>query len=139
MVRRQVEVIFGGHTIAVSINLLRVLETFHPPTYYFPPDSVLAGALEPSERSSYCEWKGVASFLHVVRADKRAEDAAWTYRDPLPGFEALRDHIAFYPARMDACLVEGELVRPQPGGSYGGWITRDVVGPFKGVPGSDGW
>lgn len=138
-VRQQCEVIFGGHTIAITLAAQRVLETSHPPNYYFPPDSVLAGALEPTEHRSFCEWKGVASYFHVVRGDQIAEHAAWTYADPSPGYEALRDHVAFYPQRMEACLVDGELVRAQPGGFYGGWITSRVVGPFKGAPGSSTW
>lgn len=138
-VRRQCEVIFGGQTIAITLSPVRVLETSHPPVYYFPPDSVLAGALDPIERTSYCEWKGVASYFNVVRADALARAAAWTYRDPKPGYEMLRDHIAFYPADMEMCLVDGDFVRPQPGGFYGGWITSHVAGPFKGEPGTEGW
>jgi uncharacterized protein (DUF427 family) len=138
-VRRQCEVIFGGQTIAITLTPVRVLETSHPPVYYFPPDSVVGGALVPIDRTSYCEWKGMASYFDVVRRDERAPAAAWTYRDPKPGYEILRDHVAFYAAAMDACLVDGELVRPQPGGFYGGWVTSDVVGPFKGEPGSEGW
>jgi uncharacterized protein (DUF427 family) len=138
-VRRQCEVIFGGQTIAITLSPVRVLETSHPPVYYFPPESVLAGALSPTTGSSFCEWKGVASYFDVVRGNQIATAAAWTYRDPKPGYESIRDHIAFYPSAMEACLVEGELVRPQPGGFYGGWITVDVVGPFKGEPGSGGW
>jgi uncharacterized protein (DUF427 family) len=132
-------VIFGSHTIAITLQPLRVLETSHPPVYYFPPGSVLEGALEPTDRTSWCEWKGRASYLHVVRGDRRAEHAAWTYPEPGPGYEALAGHIAFYATPMDACLVDGELVRPQPGGFYGGWITSWVVGPFKGEPGSEAW
>ena len=135
----QCEVVFGGHTIAVTLDPLRICETSHPPNYYFPPDSVLAGALEPTEHQSFCEWKGVATYFNVVRYDQVATHAAWTYRDPSPGYERLRDHVAFYPQRVEACLVEGELVRAQPGGFYGGWITTHVVGPFKGGPGSSRW
>ena len=140
VVRKQCEVIFGGNTIAITLAPVKVCETSHPPVYYFPPDSVLAGALDPIERTSYCEWKGVASYFDVVRGDEhRARAAAWTYRDPKPGYEVLKDHIAFYPAAMELCLAGGEFVRPQPGGFYGGWITSEVAGPFKGVPGSEGW
>jgi uncharacterized protein (DUF427 family) len=138
-VRRQCEVIFGGQTIAITLAPLRVLETSHPPVYYFPPDSVLAGALDLTDKTSFCEWKGVASYFDVVRSEHVAPAAAWTYRDPSPGYEALKDHIAFYAHPMEVCLVDGEYVRPQPGGFYGGWVTMDVVGPFKGEPGSEGW
>ena len=138
--RHQCEVIFAGRTIAITLAPVRVLETSHPPAYYFPPDSVIPGALAPSDRTSFCEWKGVASYFDVVGPDgQRAPAAAWTYRDPNPAFELLRDHVAFYPAAMEVCLVDGEFVRPQPGGFYGGWITSHVAGPFKGGPGSEGW
>ena len=139
VVRRQCEVIFGGQTIAITLSPVRVLETSHPPVYYFPPESVLAGALSPTTGASLCEWKGMATYFDVVRGTHVATAGAWTYRDPKPGYQALKDHIAFYPSAMEACLVDGELVRPQPGGFYGGWITMDVVGPFKGEPGSGGW
>ncbi|MEW6152587.1 MAG: DUF427 domain-containing protein [Actinomycetota bacterium] len=139
-VRRQCEVIFAGRTIAITLAPVRVIETSHPPTYYFPPESVIPGALVPNEHRTYCEWKGWASYFDVVGPDgQAAPDAAWTYRDPKPGFEAIADHIAFYPQPMEVCLVDGDFVRPQPGGFYGGWVTSDVAGPFKGVPGSEGW
>lgn len=137
--RHQCEVIYGGHTIAITLAPQIVQERSHPPVYYFPPGSVLAGALEPSDRTSWCEWKGRASYFNVVRGNNRAEDAAWTYRQPLPGYEALTDHVAFYVGLMEVCLVDGEMVRPQPGGFYGGWVTSKVAGPFKGVAGSAGW
>jgi len=138
-VRAQVEVVFDDHTIAVTLSPLRVLETSHPPVYYLPVDSVVPGCLVPSGRTSRCEFKGVATYYSVVHRRRVAADAAWTYDDPSPGYEALAGHVAFYPGKMDACLVDSELVTPQPGGFYGGWITSDVVGPFKGEPGTEGW
>ena len=125
--------------IADTTRAHRVLETSHPPVYYLPPDDILAGALVATLRSSFCEFKGAAQYRTVSAGGKRAEDAAWSYANPSPRFAVLRDHVAFYPGRMDACTVDGELVVPQPGGFYGGWITGDVVGPFKGGPGSAGW
>jgi len=118
-----------------------VLETSHPPGYYFPLADVDAGALVASRgRGSQCEWKGAASYYDLVGGDgRRVERAAWTYHAPTRGFEAIRDAVAFYPAPMDACTVDGELVIPQPGGFYGGWITADIAGPFKGAPGTMGW
>ncbi len=139
LIRKQCEVCFAGQTIAITLAPVRVLETSHPPTYYFPPDSVLPGALWEIDKTTYCEWKGVASYFDVVRGDQVAPGAAWTYRDPMPGFELIKDYVAFYPRAMEVCLVGGEFVRPQPGGYYGGWITSDIVGPFKGVEGSEGW
>ena len=131
---------FGGAVVCDTRAPIRVLETSHPPTYYLPVADFASGALRPAEGRSLCEWNGWAAYFDVVGGDGRvAEAAAWGYPEPLPGFEPLRDHVAVYAAEMDACLVEGELVEPQPGAFYGGWITSRVVGPFKGVPGSMGW
>jgi len=135
----QVEVVFGGVTIAVTRAPLRVLETSHPPNYYFPPDSVIPGIFRASIKTSWCEWKGLANYYSVVHRGKAVADAVWTYRDPLPGYEALTGYLAFYPGLMEACVVNAELVLPQPGGFYGGWVTSKVAGPFKGEPGSMGW
>lgn len=139
-VERRIRVVLGGATIVDSRRAHRVLETSHPPAYYVPLDDVVPGVLVPSARgSTHCEWKGLASYYDVVSGGTRAEGAAWTYHDPSPGFEAIRDAVAFYPGPMDACYVDEERVEPQPGGFYGGWITPDVVGPFKGAPGTLGW
>jgi uncharacterized protein (DUF427 family) len=125
--------------IAETSRAYRVLETSHPPVYYLPPEDVIPGALVATARSSYCEFKGAARYFTVTAGGKRAEDAAWAYPDPSPAFAVIRDHVAFYPGRMDACTVEREVVVPQPGGFYGGWITGDIVGPFKGGPDTVGW
>ncbi len=138
-VAAQVEVIFAGQTVAITLEPLRVLETSHPPTWYLPPGGVIAEYLVPSGRTSYCEFKGVATWLTLTVGRHTSVDAAWTYRRPSPGYEALADHVAFYPAKVEVCLVDGEMAMPQPGGYYGGWITSKVVGPFKGEPGSEGW
>jgi hypothetical protein len=58
---------------------------------------------------------------------------------PSPGCESIRDHLAFYPGRVDACFVDDEQVRAQEGDFYGGWITADIEGPFKGGPGTRSW
>jgi uncharacterized protein (DUF427 family) len=127
--------------IADTVRGHRVLETSHPPVYYFPIEDVADGALVPStSRRSVCEWKGVAAYYDVVGGDgRRVDRGGWSYRSPTAGFEAIRDAVAFYPAPMDSCTVAGEPVTPQPGGFYGGWITSDLVGPFKGAPGTMGW
>ena len=134
-----VEITFGGVRIASTRRALRVLETSHPPSYYLPPDAFVPGSLRPASGRSVCEWKGTASYLDVVGGDRVASRAGWTYRHPTPAFSELADHVAVYPAAMDACTVAGEVVRPQPGGFYGGWITDRVVGPFKGAPGTEFW
>ena len=117
----------------------RVLETSHPPVYYIPPADIAPGVLHPTARTSVCEWKGAARYYTVQVGAQTAEHAAWAYPAPTPAFQPIRDYVAFYPALMDACLIDGAPVQPQPGGFYGGWITPDIVGPFKGVPGSGGW
>lgn len=136
---KHLRVVFNGVIVAETRRGKRVLETSHPPVYYFPPEDVRMEHLVKASGSSWCEWKGRASTYDVVVAGKQAKRGAWTYHQPSEGFEAIKDHIAFYPASMDGCYVDGERVRPQPGSFYGGWITDDVVGPFKGGPGTQGW
>ena len=125
-----------GTLICETDHCLRVLETFHPPTYYLPPESIRKDLLVSSRNRgrSFCEWKGVAQYWDLVIADQCLEGAIWTYPDPSPTFRALAGWYALYPGRMDQCSVNGETVIPQPGRFYGGWITSQVVGPFKGDP-----
>jgi uncharacterized protein (DUF427 family) len=131
---------FRGHTICDTHAPLRVLETSHPPTYYLPVSDFIPGTVRPAPGHSFCEFKGQANYFDIVGADgKVAERAAWGYPNPSVPFAPLRDHVAVYAQAMDECLVDGERVTPQPGGFYGGWITSAVVGPFKGVPGSQLW
>lgn len=134
-----VEVVLDGVTVARTSRSWRVLETSHPPTYYLPRESFAEGALRPAPGSSYCEWKGVAAYFDLVAGDVVASRAGWTYPEPTRGFEPLAGAVAVMPSAVDRCLVDGEVVRPQVGGFYGGWITDRVVGPFKGGPGSAWW
>jgi uncharacterized protein (DUF427 family) len=136
---RHLQIVHRGVVVADTRRGVRTLETSHPPTYYFPPGDVAAGILRPSPRTSFCEWKGHAAYWSVAVAGERLEDAAWSYPAPNADFAILKDHIAFYAAPFDACMVDGERVTPQPGGFYGGWITAHVAGPFKGGPGSRFW
>lgn len=135
----QVEAWLGGTRIALSTRALRVLETSHPPVYYLPLDDFAEGALQPAEGSSFCEFKGRASYYDVVAGAARAARAAWRYPDPAPGYEELSETAALYPGRLDLIRVDGERVRAQEGDFYGGWITSRVTGPFKGAPGTLGW
>ena len=129
---------FAGHEIAKTSEAYRVLETSHPPTWYLPPGSVQQTFLIATAKQSFCEWKGIAIYWTVRMDDQTAENAAWSYPSPRGDFANIRDYFAFYPFIFE-CYVDGERVQPQPGGFYGGWITRDLVGPFKGIPGSSGW
>ena len=137
--RERIRIILGGELILDTTDSLRVLETSHPPVYYVPPSSFIPGALEPASGSSFCEFKGSARYLTVRGGSAVAERAAWFYPEPVAGYADLADRVAVYPGRMDSCEVDGERVRPQAGGFYGGWITDRVVGPFKGEPGTMGW
>jgi len=128
-----------GIIIADTRASVRTLETSHPPSYYIPPGDIAPGVLRRAAGSSFCEWKGSALYWDVVICDLVLPRVGWSYPDPTPAFASLRDHVAFYAAPFDRCSVDGETVVPQPGAFYGGWITADLVGPFKGIPGSMGW
>jgi uncharacterized protein (DUF427 family) len=136
---RRVRIELGGRVVADSTRALRVLETSHPPTIYVPPEDFAPGSLRDAAGSSLCEWKGRASYVDIVAGDVVAPRAGWTYRSPVAAYAALRDHVAVYPGRMDACWLDDERVQSQEGDFYGGWITSDLVGPFKGPPGTLGW
>ena len=131
---QRIEVIALAEVLVETNVSLRVLETFHPPTLYVPPEAVRLDLLEPAAGRSFCEWKGIARYFSVVVGERRIERALWSYPQPTPAFAALAGWFALYPALMDGCWMNGERVEPQPGGIYGGWITSAVQGPFKGDP-----
>jgi uncharacterized protein (DUF427 family) len=136
---REVLVRWGSVEVARTRRAIRVLETAHPPSFYLPWADVARHLLQPEAgAASFCEWKGPARYWTLVDGTRRLSGVAWSYPEPLPGAEALADCVAFYPAQLD-CTVDGAPVTPQPGGFYGGWITPDLAGPFKGEPGSSGW
>ena len=136
--RREVVVRLGDVEIARTRAALRVLETASPPTWYLPWADLRPAHLVRCGGSSMCEWKGRAGYWSVLAAGQRLEAVAWSYETPLPGFEAIRGYLGFYPQELE-CSVDGVGVRPQPGRFYGGWVTPELVGPFKGEPGSSGW
>ena len=137
---RRVRIELGGTVVVDSAHALRVLETSHPPTIYVPPTDITDGALRPvAGKRSFCEWKGDASYYDVLGGERTETAAAWTYHEPVARYAALRDHVCFYPSRMDACWLDDERVLSQAGDFYGGWITQDLQGPFKGGPGTLGW
>lgn len=135
----RIQIELGGVTIVDTRRAKRVLETSHPPVYYIPPEDILDGALRPTSRRTFCEYKGQARYYAVTGGDRTEPDAAWSYDEPTPEFASIANYFAFYPSRMDRCLIDDEEVRSQPGDFYGGWITDDIVGPFKGDPGTMGW
>ncbi|MER3389032.1 MAG: DUF427 domain-containing protein [Microcella sp.] len=138
-VHARVTIELGGRQIAESTRAVRVLETSHPPAYYLPPEDFAAGALVPAEGTSFCEFKGRAQYYDVVGGDLSAPRSAWYYANPSPGFASIAGFVSVYPGRMDRCTVDGEVVQAQEGDFYGGWITANIVGPFKGAPGTWGW
>lgn len=136
---RRLRVVFAGETIAETTRALRVLETSHPPTYYIPIEDIQMRYLQPSPHRSFCEFKGEAAYWTLQVGDRYSPNAAWSYPNPTPRYAALTDHLAFYASRVDACYVDDEKVEPQAGDFYGGWITSDLIGPFKGGQGTWGW
>ena len=138
-VPERIRILFAGEVLADTVAAWRVLETSHPPTYYLPPGDVASGALRPAGGGSVGEGTGRAAYHDVGLGGRRAERAGWSYPEPTRDFAAIAGHVAFYASPMDACFVGGEKAEPQPGGFYGGWMTRRIVGPVKGGPGSWGW
>jgi uncharacterized protein (DUF427 family) len=136
---RRVKVVFGDVTLAYTTRAKRVLETSHPPVYYIPPEDIRMEHLTPAEGTTFCEWKGQAQYWDIATDERREDRAAWSYPEPTSSFENLKDYVAFYPSKMDTCWIDGEKVGTQEGDFYGGWVTSEIVGPFKGAPGTRGW
>jgi uncharacterized protein (DUF427 family) len=136
---KHIKVVFNGTVVAETVRAKRVLETSHPPGIYIPPEDVRGEFLIPRFSTTFCEWKGTARYYGLAVGEQIVDVAAWYYLEPTPSFKELAGYISFYPGQVDACFVDGEKVIPQPGNFYGGWITSDVVGPFKGEPGTNFW
>lgn len=136
---KHLKVICNGIVLAETTKGKRVLETSHPPTYYFPPEDVKLEHLIETPKQLMCEWKGRYQYYDISIGDKYIKHGAWRYFQPTPDFVSIQTYYGFIPALMDACYVNDELVTPQSGDFYGGWITLDIVGPFKGEPGTWGW
>ena len=134
-----IEVHHNGCVLVKSSNTFRVLETSHPPVFYIPPEDAMTELLIKTARTSSCEFKGRAVYFDLVMSSGRIENVAWSYENPSRGYEAIKDHLAFYPSKLEACYVDGEKVKAQEGDFYGGWITANIKGPFKGGPGTWGW
>ncbi|KAB0676196.1 DUF427 domain-containing protein [Aureimonas leprariae] len=136
---KRVRIVHRGVVLADSSQAVRTLETSHPPSYYIPRQDIDMARLRRTERRSLCEWEGSAVYFDVAIDGDTLSDVGWSYPDPTAPFACLRDHVAFYAAPFEECTVDGERVVPQPGDFYGGWITSDLAGPFKGMPGSRLW
>lgn len=125
--------------LAESQRAKRVLETSHPPVYYLPPSDIDVECLAEFPRKTWCEWKGMAHYYSVIVPGRSIPQAAWYYPQPTPQYTELAGYVAFYPSKMDACYVDNDRVVAQLGDFYGGWITPEIVGPFKGPRGTEGW
>ena len=136
---RHAVIVVAGAKIVDAQRSFRVLETSHPPVFYFSPASIRMELLRRSSGHSFCEWKGQASYFDLHLGNRVIENAAWCYDQTSDKFSAIAGYLAFYPSKMDSCTIDDEPVVAQPGDFYGGWITSDIVGPFKGGPGSRGW
>jgi uncharacterized protein (DUF427 family) len=135
---RLVRVLHEGQTIAESTETVRILETASPPTFYVPPSDVRTDLLERARGASICEWKGSATYWSLRSASGLVPNVAWSYETPFPDFTSVSGYLSFYPSKLE-CYVDDQRVKPQPGDFYGGWITSEIVGPFKGDPGTSGW
>lgn len=136
---RELRVVLRGVELARSVSAWRVLETSSPPTFYVPVADVRTDLLHRSPGRTLCEWKGLAAYWDARMEGRLFASVAWSYPEPFPGYAELLDHVSFFPGRVDACWLGGERVRSQPGEYYGGWITAEIVGPFKGEPGTERW
>jgi uncharacterized protein (DUF427 family) len=137
--QHRVRVEFNRETIADTMRAWRLLETSHPPVYYIPQEDVQGEFLQASTRRTFCEFKGEARYWDLKVGTRISRDAAWSYKSPDHPYDVLRDYLAFYPSRVDACFVDDERVQPQTEDFYGGWITSNIAGPFKGGPGTSHW
>jgi len=136
---KSIRVVFNNTVVAETNRAVCILETSHPPTYYIPRDDVQEHFLSQSNHQSYCEFKGLATYYNLGVGERASFNAAWSYNDPYHDYKSIKNHVAFYPGRVDACYVGDERVRAQEGDFYGGWITSDLVGPFKGGSGTAYW
>ena len=136
---KRIRVQFAGEAVADTQRAIRVLETSHPPVYYIPRADIREDLLLPGSRQTFCEFKGLTSYWTLRVREKLSTDASWSYESPSPGYEAIRGHPAFYVRKVDECFVDGERVHAQPGEFYGGWVTSEIIGPFKGKLGSETW
>ena len=130
--QKQIRVVYDGIVIAQTNRAIRVLQTGHPPVYYIPREDIQMKYLIPVDKTSTCEFKGTASYYDIKGATKKDHNVAWSYLNPTPGYEMIRDYIAFYPKLMDGCYVDNERVQPEADEYFGGWVTHDIVGPFEG-------
>ncbi|MDN5920515.1 MAG: DUF427 domain-containing protein [Pseudonocardia sp.] len=139
-VHRRAVLRHAGVVVAESDDLVRLLETGHPPTYLLPRTAFTEGMLTVVDRRTFCEWTGIAHYVDIsVPGADPLRSVGWWYAQPDARYPELTDRVAVYVAPFDEIRLDDQVVRPQPGGIYGGWVTGEIVGPFKGAPGSQDW
>ncbi len=136
---KRIQVIHADRIIVDTRDAYRVIERGHPPAYYVPPEAILFPCLQQTLQEFSCPFKGRAWLCNLEGPSFMVRHAAWSFIEVLPAYQAIQFYVAFHAHLLDQCLVEGERVTPQPGGYYGGWITADIVGPFKGGVGTLDW
>ena len=134
-----IKVIVDNKIIAKTNNAFRVIETSHPPTYYFPPSDVNVNLLKKNKKNSFCEWKGTANYVDLYMGEIKIFNIGWFYKSPKKDFQSIKGYISFYASKAEKCIVNGEIVKKQEGEFYGGWITKNLTGPFKGAKGTSFW
>jgi len=134
----RVEVKWLDTIIASTTEAFRILETASPPSFYLPPAHTDLKLFREATGSSFCEWKGKATYWDIEINGVSIENAAWSYNNPNPAYRSVKNYFSFYPSKTE-CYVEGVRVKPQPGGFYGGWMTPNIIGPVKGEPGTGAW
>lgn len=139
-VNKHIKVYWHNHLLGSTNQAYRVLETSHPPVYYLPQEDIQMALMQKNAgQRTFCEWKGSAEYWHIISPEGTSHSAAWSYPSPNQRFAPIKDYLAFYPSKVTACYVNDERVLAQEGDFYGGWITKDIVGPFKGSPRTWGW
>jgi uncharacterized protein (DUF427 family) len=98
----RVVVTLAGKAIADTTDALTLLEAGYPPVHYIPRKDVDMAALQRTEHSTYCPYKGDASYYSICAGGERSINAIWTYEEPYEAVAAIRDYVAFYPDRVDS-------------------------------------
>ena len=134
-----VRIVHQESIICDSSRAFRILETSHPPTYYIPREDCSLDLLSINSHQSFCEFKGMAGYYDLMMQGTKQPNVAWFYSNPSTKYASIKNHLCFYASKLDKCLVNDERVQAQEGDFYGGWITKNIKGPFKGAPGTWGW
>jgi uncharacterized protein (DUF427 family) len=104
----RVTVTLGGRVVADSQRALTLREASYPPVQYIPLADVAPDVLRPSDHTSWCPFKGEARYYDIAVGDDVVPPGVWTYPEPHDAVAQIRDHVAFFPDRVDSIVVHGE-------------------------------